>query len=174
MESAVGNIPKRHLFTSYLSPKATVHTSDIGGEGVFATAPIAAGEVVSVWGGHLVTWEELQQLPPETRDHPVQIWHGFYVGPTTLDEMEQVDYFNHRCEPNCGVKGQIVLVAMRDIDAGEELTTDYALFDDNDDSMVCRCGTPSCRATVTGKDWQRPDLQHRYRGWFSSYLQVRM
>jgi hypothetical protein len=34
------------------------------------------------------------------------------------------------CEPNVGFAGNTVLVAMRDISPGGELTTDYALFDD--------------------------------------------
>jgi hypothetical protein len=34
-------------------------------------------------------------------------------------------------------------LAVRDISPGEELTTDYALFDDYDGMMHCRCGTPS-------------------------------
>jgi uncharacterized protein len=32
------------------------------------------------------------------------------------------------------------------------------------------CGTSSCRHRIHGRDWQRPDLQERYRGWFSWYL----
>jgi len=39
-------------------------------------------------------------------------------------------FINHSCEPNVGFAGNVVLVAMRDIEAGEELTTDYAMFDD--------------------------------------------
>ena len=39
------------------------------------------------------------------------------------------------------------------------VATDYALFDDYDGMMQCRCGTPSCRATIGGQDWQRPDLR---------------
>jgi SET domain-containing protein len=35
---------------------------------------------------------------------------------------------NHSREPNVGFAGNTVLVAMRDISPGEELTTDYALF----------------------------------------------
>ena len=41
-------------------------------------------------------------------------------------------FINHSCEPNVGFAGNTVLVAMRDISPGEELTTDYALFDDYD------------------------------------------
>lgn len=28
--------------------------------------------------------------------------------------------------------------------------------------MDCRCGSVRCRDTVTGRDWQLPDLQQRY------------
>jgi hypothetical protein len=39
--------------------------------------------------------------------------------------------------------------------------------------MQCRCGTPSCRATIGGQDWQRPDLQRKY-GNYVSYLLHRL
>ena len=54
------------------------------------------------------------------------------------------------------------------------LATDYALFDDYDGMMQCRRGTPSCRATIGGQDWQRPDLQRKYGNYFSSYLLHRL
>jgi SET domain len=57
-------------------------------------------------------------------------------------------FINHSCEPNVGFAGNIVLIAMRDISPGEELTTDYALFDDYDGMMGCQCRTPSCRGTT--------------------------
>jgi uncharacterized protein len=63
---------------------------------------------------------------------------------------------------------------MRDISAGEELTTDYALFDDHDGTMDCHCRTPSCRGTISGRDWQRPDLQRKYGQYFSAYLLRRL
>jgi uncharacterized protein len=44
--------------------------------------------------------------------------------------------------PNVGFAGNTVLVAMRDISPGEALTTDYALIDDYDGMMQCRCGMP--------------------------------
>src|SRR3712207_3759904 len=105
----------------------------------------------------------------------VQITDDLHLVALTDDEYEGVMLFiNHSCEPNVGFGGNVVLVAMRDVAAGEELTTDYALFDDHDDAMDCACGTRSCRHRVHGKDWQRPDLQERYRGWFSWYLDRKM
>jgi uncharacterized protein len=67
--------------------------------------------------------------------------------------------------------GQVVLVAMRNIAPGEELTHDWATTDDGDYEMECRCGSPRCRRIITGKDWMRPELQERYRGWFCWFLQ---
>jgi hypothetical protein len=59
---------------------------------------------------------------------------------------------------------------MRDITAGEELTHDWAMTDDDETTTACRCGTPSCRGTIAGKDWQNAELQERYLGYFSAYL----
>ena len=78
-------------------------------------------------------------------------------------------FSNHSLE-NLGILGQIVFVAMRDVAAGEELTHDWAMTDDDEDSMTCRCGAAACRGTVTGKDWMRPELRAKYAGYFSSYL----
>ena len=79
-------------------------------------------------------------------------------------------YSNHSCDPNLGMRGEITFVAMRHIRAGEELTHDWAMTDDDDYSVECKCGAPNCRKILTGKDWQRADLQTRYAGYFSAYL----
>ena len=76
--------------------------------------------------------------------------------------------------PNIGVQGQIVFVAMRDIAAGEELTHDWATTDDEDYRMECRCGAATCRKIITGKDWQKPELQEKYAGYMSWYLAERI
>jgi hypothetical protein len=60
---------------------------------------------------------------------------------------------------------------MRDVTAGEELTTDYALFDDHDGRTACHGNTASCRRVIDGHDWRRRDLQRRYYRYFSWYLQ---
>lgn len=113
----------------------------------------------------------LRALPERLQNSDVQIADGFHLVALSEEEYEPVMLFlNHSCEPNVGFAGNIVLVAMRHIGAGEELTTDYALFDDYDGEMSCRCGTPSCRGTIGGRDWRRPDLQHAYQGYFSDYL----
>lgn len=164
------------LVSSYITPKARKGVaSGIEGRGLAAVAPIAAGEVVAIKGGHIVTTAALQSLPERLQNSEIQIADGIHLAALEDAEYEPVMLFiNHSCEPNVGFAGNIVLVAMRDIRAGEELTTDYALFDDHGQTMECRCGTPSCRGIITGRDWQRPELQSKYGSYLSSYLLRRL
>ncbi len=164
------------MVRTWISPRAVKGvSSDIAGRGLVAVEPIEAGEVVAVKGGHVVTTEELRSLPERLQNSDVQITDDLHLVALTEDEYEGVMLFiNHSCEPNVGFAGNVVLVAMRDIAAGEELTTDYALFDDYEGSMDCSCGRPTCRRRIDGRDWTRPDLQARYRGYFSWYLQTKI
>ncbi|HEY7429356.1 MAG TPA: SET domain-containing protein-lysine N-methyltransferase [Streptosporangiaceae bacterium] len=164
------------LVSSYISPKAAKgRPSGIEGRGMVAIEPISKDEIVAIKGGHIVDSAQLRSLPERLRNSDVQIADGFHL--VALDEAEYEPvmlFINHSCEPNVGFAGNIVLVAMRDVAAGEELSTDYALFDDYDGEMSCRCGTGSCRGTIGGRDWQRPELQRRYGQYFSTYLLRRM
>jgi len=104
----------------------------------------------------------------------IQIGDDLYIGPTTLEEESSMIFSNHSCDPNLGVQGQIVFVAMRDIEAEEELTHDWAMTDFDDYTMACDCGAACCRKTITGQDWKRKELQAKYRGYFSWYLERRI
>ncbi len=79
-------------------------------------------------------------------------------------------YTNHSCDPNLGLSGAVTFVARRAIAAGEELTHDWCMTDDDESATSCRCGAQGCRKILTGKDWQQPELQQRYAGYFSPYL----
>jgi hypothetical protein len=93
----------------------------------------------------------------------------------TLGDPELSDYLNHSCQPTAGMSGQIGVVALRDLGPGEEICIDYAMCDGSPyDEFTCGCGTPSCRGQITGNDWMRPELQTRYAGYFSPYLQRRI
>lgn len=156
---------------SYISPKATVKASAIHGQGLFAVEPIAKGEIVCVKGGYILDREALKAMPTWYRAAEIQIAADLFIGPRQEGERSgSMIFSNHSCDPNIGVQGQIVFVAMRDINAGEELTHDWATTDDDEYELECKCGSTSCRKLITGKDWRNPDLQQKYRGYFSSYL----
>jgi uncharacterized protein len=157
---------------SYRSLKTKVRDSKIHGRGLFATANIAKDEIVAVKGGHIISREQLRrQVTPLLGPVEIQIDDDLFIAPVTKEEREGfMLYTNHSCDPNLGMRGEITFVAIRDIRAEEELTHDWAMTDDDDYSVECNCGAANCRKILTGKDWQRPELQARYAGYFSEYL----
>jgi SET domain-containing protein len=160
---------------TYRSPKTEVRESRIHGRGLFAKAAIAQGEIVAVKGGYIVSKPQWTELERELGSAEIQIAEDLFIAPVDKDHREgSMLYSNHSCEPNIGVQGQIVFVAMRDITAGEELTHDWATTDDADYEIQCNCGARLCRRVITGKDWMKPELQEKYRGWFSWFLQRRI
>ncbi len=104
---------------SYLSPRTTVKPSPIQGRGLFATEPIHKGEIVCVKGGYIFNRQKLQEVSQSLGPSEIQIAEDMFIGPLNEEEREASMIFsNHSCDPNIGVQGQIVFVAMRDIDAG--------------------------------------------------------
>ena len=158
---------------NHIDAKVAARSAGAKGDGLYATKPIHAGETVVAFGGYAIDRVVLDALPAARRMHSIQIDNDlFLIGP---DPAEPGDLVNHSCDPNCGLVGAVLVVAMRDIEPGEEITFDYAMCDSTDyDEFDCSCDTPHCRKRVTGDDWKRPDLQQRYAGWFSSYLARRI
>ncbi len=160
--------------SAYLSPKLEVRIHpEKGNVGGFAHEFIPAGELLVVWCGEIVAWDEFCQLPQTQRQRSIQIEEALYL--ISIEDDEPADCINHCCEPNAGLDGQIVLRAMRDIAPGEEVCYDYAMSDGSPyDEFECTCGAPNCRGHITGEDWRQPALQTKYANWFSPYLRRRI
>ena len=98
---------------NFLTPRAQSFPAGVKGRGVFAIDPIASGHTVAGFGGYMVSADEFNALPARRMMHSIQMTDDLYlVGP---DETEDADLVNHSCEPNCGLMGATILVAMRDI-----------------------------------------------------------
>jgi SET domain-containing protein len=157
---------------SYRSPKTTVKESPIHGRGLFALQPIAKGEIVAIKGGYIFDSAARRDIEQQLGPAEIPVADGFFIGPIAEHEREGGMIFsNHSCDPNIGIQGQIVFVAMRDIQAGEELTHDWATTDDDTYEIRCNCGAGNCRDIITGQDWRRKDLQRKYEGYMAWYLQ---
>lgn len=154
----------------YLSPKLVGR--EIGakaGRGVFAREFIPEGELLIVWGGDIVEREAWQYLTDQQQHLSVLVEDGLYL--VSFREGE-ADWINHSCDPNAWLVGQITVFARRDIQPGEEVCFDYATVDNFPDyTFECGCGSPICRKQFTGNHWKLPELQERYRGHFSPYLE---
>ncbi|HUF04273.1 MAG TPA: SET domain-containing protein-lysine N-methyltransferase [Aridibacter sp.] len=156
---------------SYISPKAEVRESPIHGKGLFAKEAFEKNEIVCVKGGYIFDRRTLDSMSEWYRTAEIQIAEDLFIGPLAEEEREgSMIYSNHSCDPNIGVLGQIVFVAMRGIEPGEEITHDWATTDDDDYEMECLCGSGNCRGTITGRDWRDENLRRRYAGYFSEYL----
>lgn len=112
------------------------------GKAVYARTSIEEGEVVVAgWG-------------PRVKRGA----HSFQVGPDThIRIRNEIELINHSCDPNCGVVLPLGVelmqaVALRRIEPGEELTTDYAMHDFEILYMPdrCGCGSALCRGRITG------------------------
>jgi hypothetical protein len=143
-----------------------------GGFGMYALQPVAKGTLLAMFGGTIVDSNQLTRVPAYLQSLGIQVEDDLYLISTVIGPG---DHFNHSCDPNTGMYGQLGLVAMRDIEPGEEITFDYAMSDCSDyDEFECMCGSENCRRFFRGTDWRDPALWEKYDGYFSLYLQRRI
>jgi SET domain-containing protein len=157
---------------SRLDPRVEVRLSPLHGRGLFATGFIAEGEAVVRWDGEVLPIAELESL----KARPT-----YSCAALSLDSIlvfrdnDPVNFGNHSCDPNLWMSDEVTECARRNIKPDEELTVDYAVHSDDPAwQMPCMCGSPACRRIIRGDDWQVPELQRRYAGHFSPYLNERI
>ena len=163
----------------WLNPKVESRDTGRYGDGYFATDGIKKGERILVVGGYIMTVEKEASLPGDSHDNGVQITENLVICTTPTDKWAGINFLNHNCKPNTGFKGQIFLVAMRDIDKDEEITIDYAMVlysapTNPGYRLECLCGSEKCRKIITDNDWKIPELQKKYDGYFQWYLQEKI
>lgn len=136
----------------------TFARSAIHNWGLYALEPIAAREMIIEYVG-----ESIRQ---QVAEHREKSYLKTGIGSSYLfrvDENSVIDatkkggiarFINHCCNPSCTAKiikvegkKRIVIYALRDIDANEELTYDYKFErETNDDERIrCLCGAPGCK-----------------------------
>ena len=162
---------------SYVSPKVEKKHLGEKGYGLVARETIPKGEIVSISGGLILTEEQHANLIEKKgyKDYSYYIENGFLICPLNPEEPSDDWRMNHCCEPNCGVRGQIVFVALREINIGEELTFDYAMTETNPEySVDLHCDKKTCRKKFSGNDWKNPVLQEKYKDHMSLYIQSKI
>jgi len=159
----------------YITKKVEVREAPGKGKGLFAIEFISKGEIVSISGGVIISSSIWKDFKKKYRDYAYFIEENFLIAPLNPKDPSADWRMNHCCEANCGLKGQIVFVAMRDIQVGEELVYDYAMTEtDPEYELHVSCKYPSCRKKITGNDWKNIELQKKYDGYFSLYIQEKI
>ncbi len=164
--------PRFVLKNSLLSEKITAKNIDDTERGVFALSDIEQGEIIAVQMGKVLSHAEYETLPFDLQRYPLQISDTAYVGLGAKANFDDIELLNHGCDPNVGIWGINVFVALRHIKENEELRYDYAMSDTTDADMGwdCTCGASICRGRITPLDWQLPALQKKYGQFFSRYI----
>jgi len=155
----------------WVTPKAKAFRSEIHGTGVKVITDIKKGENIVVFGGIVIPSSQIHEYWKKIGHIGIQISEDFFIVPSTREEVDIGGVFNHSCNPNCGFLNNVTLISMRDIKKGEELTFDYCLNENEMESFKCNCGSANCRGIIRGDDWKIKELQKKYKGYFSPYVQ---
>jgi len=147
--------------------KIATRKSAIHGNGMFAVAPIKKGERLIEYKGERRTHAQADR----DSGGDVESGHTFLF---TLNDKYVIDgarggnsarWINHSCDPNCEAlivehdgkdrrKDQVVVEALRNIKAGEELTYNYGITLEEPHTArlkkiwACRCGSKNCTGTM--------------------------
>lgn len=152
-------IKKRRLFTNLI-------VKNVGekGKGAFAARRFSPDEVV-------VVGKPTRQLKKRTN-------HSFQVGwDKHIDLNKPAKLLNHSCNPNCGVilnkYGGYNFVAIRTINAGEEVCWDYSTTEHLSIAVKkCLCGSKFCRHQIKGWKYLPTSFRQKYKrlGIIAPYL----
>lgn len=66
---------------------------------------------------------------------------------------DHAKYMNHHCEATCLSPGLRLEIAVRDVEAGEQLTDDYGSLN-LEEPFQCACESPRCRGVVRPGDFE--------------------
>ena len=121
--------------------KVIVQRSPIHGRGAFAARRIEPGEIVIDGCREVLTDDAIASLPIEER-----IFLSVVDGQHVLMKPP-ARFVNHSCDPNARGTARHD-VAIRVIEAGEEITVDYVAEEVPGLRLECNCKAPNCRGLL--------------------------
>ena len=139
-----------------------VKRSALHGQGVFARRKIPAGTRIFEYTGKRITTKQADEQAPSDPDDP---FHTFFFSVSSgkiidgSQDGNDARFINHSCAPNCETEEdesgkRVYVLALRDIQRGEELNFDYGLVIEGRKTAkvkaqyACFCGSENCRGTM--------------------------
>ena len=141
----------------WVSEALEVRESGMEGKGVYSVRDIKEGEVIGVFGGIVIHEEEIDHLTRTVPAEKLNIDHAMYIYPGFLmlhdyeNGCDPLCFVNHSCDPSSKITNGIILIAVRDIPAGEEVSWNYKETDDVGNwsyEFKCQCGSTNCKGMV--------------------------
>ncbi len=131
--------------------------------GLFAAKTIPEGTRVIEYVGEKITKKEsyrraVERLVQSQRTGAAAVFIFELTSRHDIDgsvRWNQARLINHSCNPNCETKvirGHIWIVALREIEPGEELSYDYGYDVEHYEEHPCLCGQPNCVGYIVRQD----------------------
>ncbi len=123
------------------------------GLGLFATALIEKGALIIEYRGHRIANALAKRLEARGNRYMFELNSRWTLNGSNRRNIAR--YANHSCRPNAEsdiVRGKVILRAIREIGAGEEITYDYG---EEYFELFLRPTGCKCVKCSTRKKWQR-------------------
>jgi len=127
-----------------LAPGLRAARSRIHGIGCFATCSFRPHQKIAEYVGERISLAEAELRRSLCTDCICDVDVDWAIDGSRGGNVTQ--YINHSCQPNAYVivsEARIFILALREIAAGDEITTDY-LYELTSEEIKCRCGTSAC------------------------------
>jgi SET domain-containing protein len=117
--------------------------------------PLASGERIVEYSGQLITKAESLRRCAAGNPFIFAIDDRWDLDGDQPDNPAR--FFNHSCDPNCEAvlrDGHIWILALRDLQPGEELAFDYGYDLTDYHQHPCACGTAGCCGYVVAEQFR--------------------
>jgi uncharacterized protein len=131
-----------------------VQKSRIAGQGLFTLQNIKQGTRIIQYIGEKISRQESNRRI--TAGNPYIFTFNDRWDIDGKDLSNTARYINHSCDPNCEAeitRRTIWIVALRDIQAGEELTYNYGYPMDNYGDFPCKCRAKNCCGYILAQQY---------------------
>jgi hypothetical protein len=125
------------------------------GYGVFATSPLPKGTITYVWDPlEVEVFADDPRLQVPALREPIERYSYIDSRGARIVSWDHAKYVNHCCQCNTMSTAYGFEIAVRDIEAGEQITDEYGMFNLRE-PMKLRCSTGPCRGEVQAADLDR-------------------
>ena len=135
--------------------RVRVGKSHIDRQGLFAAIDLKKGLRIIRYIGEKISKAESEKRLAQSNAYIFELNDRYSLDGETIKNTAR--YINHSCDPNCEVEminGAIWIVAIKDIQEGEELTYNYGYKPDEYENYPCTCGAKNCCGYIVAQQYR--------------------